>query len=668
MKVSARPRFLSGFVLAASFAVCGLSASAGESVWRTQLERGMLPYGRLALCRSVFNRLEEADYAADAAWRETRTLEEFAARQRELRERMTAAVGGLPGRTPLNAKTVAVIPRQGYRIEKVLFESLPGVYVTGLLYLPDDAAFPGPRPAFALTCGHSNNGKGSADYQRACVIAARAGIASLIYDPMEQGERSQTKRGPGVCGGHNRIGVNAMLLGWSMARFRIWDAMRALDYLASRPEIRADRLGMMGNSGGGTMTSLVMALDPRLRAAAPSCYLTSLREACEHIGAQDAEQNIFGQLAFGLNHAGYILLRAPMPVLVCCCHDDMFTFKGTMDTFRTVHAAVDSLGWAERFAMADVPGPHGWKESIRTASIAWMRRWLVDEADAIPLKMPEYRMLDADFDVKRTDHGLDAPAYQVTPNGRVLDLPGARSVYDLMRDELAAIRKTRKGESADLTAVRGICGIRPLTDIAPAEKLLTTSVTNNVTVERRIFAYPDGLAIPTVTFVPAEVKAAPVLCLGESMPPLSKTVDSYLATGTPVTVASLRGFGETGQGRHRFYGAKNADEESAVMLYLLGESLVARRTEDALAVAAWMRTRFNAPIALDAHGRAAIPAAHAFALERGLFRSLRLTDAPKSWTEVVQGGLPYPFADSVYGALRVYDWTELAASDKAGRD
>ena len=647
------------FVLAVSLAACGLFAD--EAVWRKQMEKAMLPNGGVAFCRSVFNRLEAADYAADAAWRETRTPEAFAARQREMRDRMIAAIGGLPERTPLNAKTVAVVPRQGYRVEKVLFESLPGVYVTGLLYLPDAAAFPGPRPAFALTCGHSVNGKGSADYQRACVLAAHAGIASLIYDPMEQGERSQTKRGPGICGGHNRIGVSASLLGWSMARFRIWDAMRALDYLASRPEIRADRLGMMGNSGGGTMTSLVMALEPRLRAAAPSCYLTSLREVCEHMGPQDAEQNIFGQLTFGLNHAGYILLQAPTAICVCCCHDDMFTFKGTMDTFRTVHAAVDPLGWPERFAMADVPGPHGWKESIRTASIAWMRRWLADETDAIPLKMPEYRMLDADFNINRVDHGLDAPAYQVTPKGRVLDLPGARSVYDLMRDELAAIQKTRKG-TPDLAAVRRLCGIRPLRDIAPMEKLLSQSVTNNVTVERRIFAYPDGLAIPTVTFVPDKVKAEPTLCLGESMIPLSKTVETYLKAGSPVTVASLRGFGETSKGCHRFYGAQNADEEGAVMLYLLGESLVARRAEDALAVAAWMRTRFGAPVALDAHKRTAIPAAHAFALERGLFRSLKLTDAPKSWTEVVQGGLPYPFADSVNGALRIYDWTELAAS------
>ena len=153
-----------------------------------------------------------------------------------------------------------------------------------------------------------------------------------------------------------------------------------------------------------------------------------------------------------------------------------------------------------------------------------------------------------------------------------------------------------------------------------------------------------------------------MLCVGESMTSFAKTVDRYLAEGAPVTVATVRGFGEMNHCRFRFYGAPNLDEESAVMLYLLGESLVARRAEDVLAVAAWMKSRFGAPVVLDAHSRAAIPAAHAFALERGLFRSLKLTAAPKSWTEVVQGGLAFPFADSVNGALRAYDWTELASS------
>ena len=84
--------------------------------------------------------------------------------------------------------------------------------------------------------------------------------------------------------------------------------MRAIDYVLSRPEVDASRLGYMGQSGGGTMTALMEAADDRIKAAAPSCFLTSLRNLCAYMGPQDGEQNIYGQLAFGLNHAGYVLL------------------------------------------------------------------------------------------------------------------------------------------------------------------------------------------------------------------------------------------------------------------------------------------------------------------------------------------------------------------------
>ena len=117
---------------------------------------------------TVFNEVEAADAAADDAWRMLKTRAEYDAYRAKMCARMVEAVGGFPEHTPLNAKVVATVPREGYRIEKILFESLPGVYVTGLLYVPDSPEFRPPYPAFLVTCGHSGNGKGSDGYQRAC--------------------------------------------------------------------------------------------------------------------------------------------------------------------------------------------------------------------------------------------------------------------------------------------------------------------------------------------------------------------------------------------------------------------------------------------------------------------------------------------------------------------
>src|SRR5262249_9565783 len=133
---------------------------------------------------------------------------------------------------------------------------------------------------------------------------------------------------------HTMVGVSSIPLGTSTARYRIWDGMRSLDYLASRPDIDPNRLGCTGNSGGGTLTSYLMALGERIAGAAPSCYLPSLRRLLETIGPQDAEQNIHAQIAFGMDHADYVMMRAPRPTLMCVATRDFFDINGAWNSFR----------------------------------------------------------------------------------------------------------------------------------------------------------------------------------------------------------------------------------------------------------------------------------------------------------------------------------------------
>ena len=130
-----------------------------------------------------------------------------------------------------------------------------------------------------VPCGHSANGKAAEAYQRACILMAKNGLAVLCYDPIGQGERwqllAEDKKAaiPGSTNEHTMVGVGALLVGQSTAGYRIWDGIRALDYLAARPEVDPKRLGCTGNSGGGTLTAYLMALDDRIACAALSCYL-----------------------------------------------------------------------------------------------------------------------------------------------------------------------------------------------------------------------------------------------------------------------------------------------------------------------------------------------------------------------------------------------------------
>ena len=608
---------------------------------------------------TVFNEVEAADAAADDAWRMLKTRAEYDAYRAKMCARMVEAVGGFPERTPLNAKVVATVPREGYRIEKILFESLPGVYVTGLLYVPDSPEFRPPYPAFLVTCGHSGNGKGSDGYQRACVQGVKQGMVAFIYDPISQGERMQVPSTANVHG-HNRFGVNALLLGRSMAQMRIWDGMRAIDYLQSRPDIKPDRIGYMGNSGGGTMTSLIMAVEPRVAAAAPSCYLTSIREVVDHIGPQDAEQCIFGQLAFGLNHASFVLMQG-QPVRMHCCHNDAFPFMGSRQTYRTVAETVANLGLGtDRYGMTDVPGPHGWKESTRASSVLWMRRWLMDDATALPIDVADCCRLDVGFNLAKVDHGLDKPDYNVTPNGMVSELPGFRSVYELLKDDLKQAKERRALVRPQAETVRRMAGIRQLGDVKAAAVEISRQEADGLTIVKTAFQFEGGLLVPAVTLAPQGATKPPVLLVGDAgRGAFLGRVEELLAQGAPVMVADLIGAGEIGTVKHVFYKAPNADEEIAVLYYMLGKSLVGVRAEELMVLARHLKGAFGKAPILKASGRMAIPAAHARAVAPELVAGVEVSDAPASWTEVVEQSLIYPYANAVNGALLHYDWVDL---------
>ena len=643
--------------------------AAGDGV-EAALARAVLPPDAGATSyTAVFNEVEAADAAADAAWRALRGRAAYDARRAAVRARYAAAVGGFPARTDLRARVVARLDRPGAveagerqagcRVEKILFESRPGEYVTALLYLPDAARFKPPYAAVLVACGHAAAGKGAPDYGRACVLAARQGLAALIYDPIGQGERTQDPPTRN-CAGHNRYGALASLLGASTARQRLWDGMRACDYLDTRADIRHDGYGMMGNSGGGTMTALLAALEPRITAAAPACYLTSMRALAAQAGPQDAEQNVFGQLAFGLNHAGFVLAGGNA-VRLHACHNDFFPFAGTRETWRVVAgtAAACGLG-ADRYGLTDVPGPHGWKESTRTSSIAWMRRWLPGEAAALPIDVAACRARDVGFDVRAVDHGLAAPADHVAPGGDIRRLPGFKSVYATLREDLAAAEAARPAYTPAQLAAR----VRARAGLGAGVRLRAQEAwrldTNGVRVAAYAFSRADGLRLPAQLFAPEAAARGAVLVLGDgARAARAGRVRAALARGKAVLVADLIGTGEVGRPRHAFYDAKNPDEEIAVLLSWLGRSLVGERAGQIVALAGFLKERTGRAVELAAEGRTAVAAAHAFAAERALFAGIEVAGAPSGWAEAVRTASVYRFADVVHGGLLDYDWIDL---------
>lgn len=336
-----------------------------------------------------------AHFAAVTSKAELETL------QKSLREKFLRLLDGLPqskGAPP--SKVLDRIEADDYVIEKLIFESFPGYYVSALLYKPKK--FTGRLPGVISPCGHSPTGKAAATYQMLHINLVKRGYVVLTYDPVGQGERSQfwdaekkKSRFNLTCGEHAVLGNPLYLLGTSLARYRIYDGIRAIDYLTSLKEVDGERIGCVGNSGGGTLTAYIAALDPRVKVAAIGCYITTLpRRMGNRIQADpdaDPEQDIFGFVSEGIDHAGLLALRVPRPTLLATAQFDFFPIEGARESFDEAKRLYKFAGAEERMFMVEAAEKHGLSLPLRKAVYVFFDRWLAkrkveDEGNEIAVK------------------------------------------------------------------------------------------------------------------------------------------------------------------------------------------------------------------------------------------------------------------------------------------
>ncbi|MBN2310152.1 MAG: acetylxylan esterase [Candidatus Hydrogenedentes bacterium] len=607
-----------------------------------------------------------AAYARRAeAFEALSTPEELHAWQEARRAFFVEQLGGWPERTPLNARIVGAIDADGFRVERVVYESRPGFPVTAALFLPLSDP---PWPGVLVPCGHSATGKACDLYQQVCIFLARNGLAALIYDPIGQGERSQilTDDGKPRFGStmeHTLVGVGSSLLGTNTAAFRIWDGMRGIDYLCSREDIDATRIGCTGNSGGGTLTSYIMALDERVACAAPSCYLTSFERLNEKAGPQDAEQNIAGQIGFGMDHADYILMRAPKPTVILCATHDFFDISGTWDTFRQAKRFYTKLGFPERVDLVEAPEKHGFSDALRQGAVRWMRRWLLEIDDAV---------VEAESTVFTPEQ------LYCTPEGQVMRVDGVRSTFDINAEQADGLIAKRKAFWAEapkaeaLARVRAVATIRPLADLpAPEHESGPAIERDGYRIEKHILRPEPGIALPALLFVPATANGQTCLYIhGEGKAADAApggAIEARVREGYTVLAPDLRGLGETQAdwGASSWLELFGPDWKAVYLAYLLGKPYLAMRAEDVAVCARFLAQHAGngAPVHLVAVGEAGPPALHAAALEPGLFASVRIERSVVSWDAVVRTPIAKrQLVNTVHGALQCYDLPDLAAS------
>jgi cephalosporin-C deacetylase-like acetyl esterase len=569
------------------------------------------------------------------------------------------AIGPFPDRTPLNAKTLGTIDCEAYRIEKVLYESRPDHHVTANLYVPKEGERP--MPGVLVPCGHSKNGKASNAYQSISALLARYGFVVLCYDPIGQGERCQlldASGKPKVWGTteHTLTDIGARLAGASAATYRTWDGIRSIDYLISRPEVDAERIGCTGNSGGGTMTSYLMATDDRIRAAAPSCYITSLRRLFHTIGPQDGEQNITAQVALGIDHADYITMRAPKPTLVLTATHDFFDIDGSWTSFREAKRLYGILGFGKRVDLFEYPDKHGFSRPRREAALRWMRRWLqgIDDAATEP-----------DLTLQKDE------VLQVTESGQVVKDLGGTTVWDLnvqrakaLADDRAAFWKDHPKKEC-LGEVRRLAGIREIKKRPPA-KAVGTVKREGYSIRKMRIERAGEPPVPALFFLPAERegKAPAVLYVDgrgkahDAAP--GGPIEALVKEGRAVLAIDVRGFGETAPAKPKRYW--NNEYPIAYMGIHLARPLVGQRTEDVLAameVLVAQKEIDPGKVRLVGIGRGGPVALHAAALDER-FAEVLLERSIASWMDVVATPMcKRQLGGIVAGALERYDLPDL---------
>lgn len=415
-----------------------------------------------------------------------RTLADVERRKNVVRGKLLDALGGLPEYTgPLNPRITGKIQADGYVIEKIIYESLPGYLVTADLYRP---ARPGRYPAVLLQAGHTQEGK--AEPQLLGANLALKGFVALAFDPMGQGEREQTYsrhlKSPAAGWSsieHMQAGAQSALVGEGVGRYFVWDAKRSIDYLVSRPDVDPARIGAAGCSGGGALTTFIGALDSRLKAVIPACAPNSYRLLFAGDNPH-AEMTLPQHLARGLDTADFVELAAPTPWMLHATEEDFFVPAATRLVYEEALRWYRLYGAEEKLAYFVGPGPHGTPLVSREAMYQWLIRWLNGgKGDPRERQVKLY-----------TNHEL-----LVTKSGHVDDEPGSRKLHEIIRESWRAKRKP--GTAAELMAELKNLKI-PTDGGAPETKMLDESVADGIGKRRLKFESEPGIEIDATLYVP----------------------------------------------------------------------------------------------------------------------------------------------------------------------
>ena len=452
-------------------------------------------------------------------------------------------------------------------------------------------------------------------------------------------------------------GIQCLLTGTNIARYFIWDGIRAFDYLLTRPDVDPKRVGVAGNSGGGTQSSYMAAFEPRLAAAAPSCYLTSWEKLWSGPGPQDAEQNFVNFLKDGLDFPDFLIAFAPKPIQMATATRDFFPIAGAKATFAEAHRIFEVLDAGPHMGLFEFDDTHGWSKPRREATYRWFARWLQGRED----------------DGREPALKLDSPQeLQCTQTGQVAtSFADAETVQLAQRGAGRADGRRAQGAAEYSRIVaRPSGGIRaaPRRARRPARRARAPGLQNR---KNRIQPEP-GITVPALAFVPSGKagRKPAVLYVNRAGKAADGgeggAIEGLLRQGNIVLALDPRGWVESAPPAGP-RGSYTRSYQMAMRAFLVGKSIVGMQTGDVLRAFDWLAARPDVDlkrIAIIGKGNGGVLALYAAALEPRIAR-VASEKAPVSYLSMVQAGIHAGVIGIVVpGVLRDFDLPDVAASLK----
>jgi cephalosporin-C deacetylase-like acetyl esterase len=597
------------------------------------------------------------------------------ARQAQIRDIVASTLGAFPERSPLKTRLIVQLPHEGYRIDSLTYESIPGVVVTANLYVPGDSD--GPYPAVICIPPYTVQGKANAECQRLCQLLARRGIASLVIDLPGMGERlefydSTLRRsftGKLVAAEHAHLGNVLLLTGHNLTNWMVSDAIRGLDALVELKMADPAKLGVIGCGGGAALARLLCCVDPRVSAAAT---------VADHFDAEWAEGSDedhlhYSALEHGVTALDTLAAFAPRPLLISQCSQDRF--KGNvpahteeLSKFYALLNAKDNLSTFE----AD--GSSGYLKLIRARATEHFAR---------AFALPEERVREPETPPETPE------TLYCTETGQVSNSLNATSLFawhkDISREVPPSLAVPRDADAAvNLQSEirdRFVPFLKLPEPAKPVESQIESrSVDWGFAVEKGRLVLAEGLFAPYSFYslpesADAGKKTAPVvLVLHErgiaAVSSQGAWMNGFAAAGFHVMAIDVSGIGET---RLQPKGEENdayqtllcgPESQWARRALHAGLSLFGLRVYNVLRTLEFLRTRWDVDkehIAIAGVGRGALWGLYASALDGGISHTVLLRGLDSYRSLIERRHHNHHFSIYLPGCLKEYDLPHVSA-------